>query len=379
MALKVLHIFHSINHSGAEMMYASSAHLFIEEGVELNALSTGDEIGTYVEIFKREGFTIFHMPLQRKWGIKYYLSILPYYISFYRFLVRERFDVMHIHRNHLFWLYALVGKFAGIKIILRTVHSVFRPRFYRWPSYFLARHFSKRILKVKITSIGQSVYENELNHFRNKTIVINNWYNDQVYKKWNLSSNTSLIQELGYNQDSFVLISVGSCLPQKRHNDIITALSILNLEIDNLYYLHIGTGALEEEEKKYARLLGVENIKFIGNVDNVVDYFKVASVFIMPSELEGLGLSAVEAMAMELPVIFYNSVGLKDLLDEKGTRGLLISKSVESLAEAVKIIYNDQKAASEMGKKAAKFVEKNYSMHKSVLKFIKLYRGEESI
>ena len=210
MQIKVLHIFNSINHSGAEIMYEAAAPIFIDNGCELFALSTGKTTGDFVDQFEKAGYTVFFLPRPKEYKFSYYINFFPHFFSFFKLTKNNKIDVVHIHKRHLFWLYALVAKIAGVKIIVRTVHNIFRPRFYRWPAYFLARHFSK-LLGVKITSISDSVYDNELRIFFNRTIKIYNWYdNRNFYPATTKFEKSNARKKLNLYENAIILVTVGS-------------------------------------------------------------------------------------------------------------------------------------------------------------------------
>ena len=76
--MKVAHIFNEINFSGAETMYASAAHLFQKENINLIAISTGKNKGNYVDIFEEKGFELFHKP------ITHFIKNIPLFIKYFK-------------------------------------------------------------------------------------------------------------------------------------------------------------------------------------------------------------------------------------------------------------------------------------------------------
>ena len=83
---------------------------------------------------------------------------------------------------------------------------------------------------------------------------------------------------------------------------------------ENSYLLLIGTGENKDFIKKKAIKLGIiNNVKFLGNRNDIPDLLMAMDAFVMPSLYEGLPISAVEAQA----------TGLKTYLSDK------ISKETE--------------------------------------------------
>lgn len=371
MKIKVLHIFDEIQFSGAELMYFASAKRFQSLGVEMHALAAGKKIGGFTSNFRDMGIPVIHRPMYR--SLKNRLLFIPYFLKFIRLCRDSKFQAVHIHRSHWFIWFALAAKIAGVPVVIRTVHNVFRPDT-RYLQHYLDRFFS-RIFGIKLTSISSSVEDNELSYFNNKTIRINNWYDsNRFYPKRSSNEKVQLRKELNLPEDKFILISVGSCLPQKGHKDILHALS--KLQDTNFHYVHLGTGVIHDEELELAKELELQNqISYLGNKNNVRDYLVASDIYLMPSQFEGLGISAVEAMGCEIPCIFYDVVGLRDLIPD-ANHGFLINPSIDDLKLAIQTLYaKDDAFRVKITKKAKEFVDVNFDMDRSTTKFTELYKG----
>jgi len=100
---------------------------------------------------------------------------------------------------------------------------------------------------------------------------------------------------------------------------------------------------------------------------------KDADVFVLPSYTENLGLSLVEAMACELPVIISNRVNIYEEI-QKYNAGIIINCDAEELANAIIHLYNNPQLREEMGIFGRKLVEEKYTWGKIVEQTIKCYR-----
>jgi len=91
--------------------------------------------------------------------------------------------------------------------------------------------------------------------------------------------------------------------------------------------------------KKLADRLGVMDcVEFIGWIppEKIKTYYRKASVFVMPSLMEGFGLVFLEAMAQGLPVIGGNVGGTAELIKE-GENGFLVDPGdVSTLGENIR-------------------------------------------
>lgn len=369
--IRVLHVFHRITYSGAEIMYANAASLFQDEGLQLLALSTAEDVGNFSENFEDEGYQIFHKPLPERITLG---SLVSYFRDFLNFLKEEKVDVLHIHKSKYFWIYGLCAWLCGIKIV-RTVHNVFKNRKVTWLKGYLERFTARSIFKMKFQSISKSVYNNELSYYKNPTILVHNWFDGKkFFPAVDSGEKTRLRSVLNIPESAFVIVSTGNCSQIKNHGDIIRALKIVDQDMEFIY-LHIGTGDHEHEEQDLARLSGLSNrIKFLGHKENVRDYLVMSDVFVMPSLFEGLGNAAVEAMACGVPTVLYNVQGLQDLIKDNDT-GYLIEPDHVVLAATILKVYRNRKEACKRAQNALTFVEGSFNMETCVENIIPLYRS----
>ena len=367
--MKVLHIFNEITFSGAEIMYAQAAPLFQREGFEILAFSTGPQKGDFTPDFKKKGITVIHQPINFKiLSLKWF----KYYFNLYHFLKKEKIKVLHIHRSDI--IFAAFIAFLAKTRCIKTQHSTFRNRWFTLPYAVAWRFVLRNFFHVIFQTIGESVYLNELNYYKNPSIKVNNWFNENQFYAPSTKEKINFRNQLGIARNVFVIISVGSCSECKNHHDIIKALSLVKDKM-KVIYLHLGKGSTEQEEKQLAISLCVsDSIRFLGKRNNVRDYLIAADLFVMTSQYEGLGNSALEAMACRTPCILYNSVGLRDLIKDNNN-GLLIERSHQLLADKILEIQKNQDLAYSRANNAFEFVDREFSMSVGVKKIIDLYRG----
>jgi L-malate glycosyltransferase len=85
-----------------------------------------------------------------------------------------------------------------------------------------------------------------------------------------------------------------------------------------------GTGPQETELRGQARALGLEErVEFLGHVTDTAGLYAQADALLMPSRFEGTPLTALEAMAMRLPIVASRLDGLAEILDS-GKDALLV-------------------------------------------------------
>lgn len=120
----------------------------------------------------------------------------------------------------------------------------------------------------------------------------------------------------------------------------------------------IGKGGDEPALKDFAALLGVENIDFKGQVEDIEAMWEDYHALILPSRSEGLPLSMVEAMSAGRPVIISNAGGNAEIIEE-GITAFIGHPNEESFGEAMERAWQRRDDWEEMGKAAAAYVTAN--------------------
>lgn len=122
----------------------------------------------------------------------------------------------------------------------------------------------------------------------------------------------------------------------KGHDRVIAALKRLAAAHPDLDYVIVGDGDDRARLEQLARQLGIaERVHFAGRVSDseLVDYYRLADVFVMPSTKEGFGIVFLEAAASGLPVIGGDADGSADPLAD-GARGAMVPAADEVALDA---------------------------------------------
>jgi len=111
-----------------------------------------------------------------------------------------------------------------------------------------------------------------------------------------------------------LLIHVSNFRPVKRVLDCIHILAEARKHAP-AHLLMVGDGPDRAPAQRLARDLHVDqHITFMGKQDHVERLFPQAHVLLMPSELEGFGLAALEGMACGVPAVATNVGGVPELV-----------------------------------------------------------------
>ena len=127
-----------------------------------------------------------------------------------------------------------------------------------------------------------------------------------------------------------VLVTVAHLVPRKGHEFVIGALQPVRVVYPDVVYFIVGRGPSEDYLRNLARDLRVaEAVRFCGYVasSDLPRYYGAADIHIMPStcsgDVEGFGISFIEAAACGTPSIGSRSGGIPDSIAD-GETGLLV-------------------------------------------------------
>jgi glycosyltransferase involved in cell wall biosynthesis len=157
----------------------------------------------------------------------------------------------------------------------------------------------------------------------------------------------SLRSSWGMNDKHFVVGLLGAPTHEKGHDVAVAAVEQLKVRMPNLKLVH----AVTEDPSHAAKNLAAANqVHRLVGVKTLAEFFPGLDLFVMPSRSEGLGSSALWAMAYGLPVVATRVGGLPEIVTENETGWLIPPDSPDALAEAIVRAAKDRKLLTEYGR-----------------------------
>jgi len=174
-----------------------------------------------------------------------------------------------------------------------------------------------------------------------------------------------------------VVGAVARLSPEKGLDTLLRAAARLIQGGASLRVVLAGEGPQRARLVRLAERLGIgERVEFRGEVphEQVPAVLAELDLFVMPSRAEGFGVAALEAQAMELPVVASRVHGIPDVVED-GRTGLLVPPGdVERLAEAIGRLAGDAALRGTMGRAGRAFVEERYRWEENAAQMERLYR-----
>jgi len=178
-------------------------------------------------------------------------------------------------------------------------------------------------------------------------------------------------RELGIDDKSIVIITVGELNANKNHSQVLRAL--YKLRKTNFHYLIVGTGEDELKLKKAVKEFSLENkVSFLGFRKDIPELLSATDIFILTSRREGLPRAILEAMAVGLPIIATNVRGNRDLV-KHGENGFLVHlNNIEQTARTIMYLIESEELRTSMSEKSKDLV-KLYDLENIVTQMRKIY------
>jgi L-malate glycosyltransferase len=170
-----------------------------------------------------------------------------------------------------------------------------------------------------------------------------------------------------------VLMHVSNFRPVKRVRDVVGIYARVAKRIPSVLVM-VGDGPDRIVAQEEARLLGVEkDVFFLGKLDAVAPLLAGADLFLLPTQSESFGLSALEALACGVPVIGTRAGGLPEVVEDGVTGALRGVGEVDEMADAAIRILSDADLWSRMSAAGAADARRRFSLDDIVSRYEALY------
>lgn len=202
--------------------------------------------------------------------------------------------------------------------------------------YLITLGANSKLIKVVYNSIN-------LNHFKSSG---NENQKKELIKKYNLKNKK-------------VILFYGQLVERK--NPTLLLRSFKSLKNKNLVLLIVGSGQRKEHLNKLILEERIKNAYVINDPgDNeILAYYDVADIFVLPSKQEVWGLVVNQAMAKGLAVVVSDNVGCtRDLIVHKKTGMIFPSGNEKRLTESLTTLIENKNLLKNIGVNAKAYVQK---------------------
>ena len=297
------------------------------------------------------------------------------WLRVFRFFKSYNADIMHTNHTMTGIVCRLLAKLLGTKAIIHVMPN-------NMTNYSIPVRFINALLSLFTTQtvlVGPSVYNSycffERMMVRGRYKIIYNGVNIEKVEKRHLDKNL-LRNHLNLSPEDFIIITVARLVPHKRQNVIIESVSKALDKFPNIKYVMIGDGPSKQELVSQVANKGIQKrVLFTGLIpqEQVFDYMWASDLYVMASEMEGLCVAFLQAMAAGLPSVVSDIPSFLELVRD-GERGRVFPlNNSQILAEIIVEAVSNPIKFRTYGENARKEIKENFSIKKTARRYADLY------
>ncbi len=182
--------------------------------------------------------------------------------------------------------------------------------------------------------------------------------------------------EFGFEPQAPVILFAGRLAEQKRVDDLLKAVDLLQHVQPDLRTLIVGEGPLRERLEHTARAYDLASrVCFLGHRSDVPRLMAAADAVVLPSSYEGLPNVVLEAMRFRKPVVATAAPGTTELVVDQETGLLVPVGNAMLLARAIRDLVRDPALARRLGEAGRGRVETYFRADAMVAHFADLYEN----
>jgi glycosyltransferase involved in cell wall biosynthesis len=350
-------------YSGEQIHVAKLAAALSEKGYLVDILTCGADEGLKKEekdLERMNGVTVKRLS---KWRGVYTVWLLGYLLAFGR-----QYNLMHAHTT----LSAIAMNMASWFTRVPTVVTVHASRVFE--TSWTLRKLLDRVVFLE-TKYSQEITVSE--HFLKARNV-----NDHVLLIPNgMDTEPFDLVKIEKSPERFETLFVGRLVHEKGVDVLLRATKKL-IESNEFiksrkdFTLHlVGEGYERSDLEKMAEKLGISKyLRFHGKVtgEALVELYKGADLFVLPSRFEGLPLTLLEACAAKLPILATNVGDNRKLVLENVNGHLVQPDDEEELAYYLEYFALNP-GLEQMGEASYDLVQQEYNWESSMQKILRVY------
>ena len=366
--LKVLQVIPKLGYGGAEIGCYDLAHYLYENDCSSYIVTSG---GTLTKYINRKKVKLIRLPVQSKNPILILLNAIILTII----ILILNINIVHARSRAPAWSCLIATKITGRKFVT-TFHGTFNFKS-NIKKFYNSVMVRSNLIIAGSNFIFSHINENYSKYLKpeKKFLVIFRGINTDYYdpKKIKEQDEVQLINKWKIDKEKKVILLPARITVWKGHEIFLEALNKLKINEPQKKFIAVILGSDQGRKiykKRLIRLVEqyrlINDVIFIDNFELMPIAYKISDIVISSSiEPEAFGRVAVEAQAMEKPIIASNIGGSNETIIDEKTGFLYPAGNSDILSQKLSHIFdlNDETLKS-MGIEGRKNVIKKFNVEK---------------
>lgn len=315
---------------------------------------------------QQEGITV-----RRLWCLYYpHLHLSTALAALFLFLLFQgrHFHVWHIHQYGMHAvLVAILGKLLRRPVVLKLTNSKDHGITQVTNDLCLAgaaRAWLQEIDAVVATTRETRAEAQAFGIADDRVHLVGNGVDTKTFHPRCGSDRRDLRKRLGVDATGLVVF-VGRLSKQKNPDGLLRAWKLAVPKLPTGWKLVlIGDGPMRTEVEVFIEQERLrDTVLSKGMQSNVESWLEAADVYVLPSHIEGLSNTLLEAMASGLPVVSTRVSGVRETIEEVGAGLVVDVGQMDQLAGALIRLAHDSSLRDQMGRVGRSLIVKNYSIN----------------
>ncbi|MBK6267189.1 glycosyltransferase family 4 protein [Marivirga sp. S37H4] len=309
-------------------------------------------------LIKKEDVNVIPLPFNGKLDNKTRKSVR-------KLIAKENIEIINAQASNDRYLGPLINLFRKEKVLIvqtRRQHPKQMPGINQFLQNIFNNYFSDYLVTVS-HELKRIFVERGIKPAKIKVIHNGTPTNQYVF---NNELSNSLKHNLGYREDDII---IGCVARYKNQPQLVKALQYLPKEWKVLY-VGLDEESYRERFPNEPDILDVpQEVICTGIIEDkaeVIQYYTLMNVNVLPSTMDGFGLTLVESMAMGTPVVATNYSGIKDVVQHEENGLLYENENYEDFAEQIKKAVSDQQLRKKIIKKGYETAFEKFSIENTI-------------
>lgn len=280
---------------------------------------------------------------------------IPFIWRLKRILEKERPDIVHLHSRRGADVFGgIAARIAKVPVVYsRRVDNPESPGWVR----IKYRLFDKVVAiskGIRQVLLAEGVPGDKIECVPSAVDI--NRYAHGCDRQW-------FMNEFSLPQSCRVLAMVAQLIPRKGHRLLLEVLPEILQGFPDVHMLLFGKGAMEEElSRALVSPVYQGRVRLAGFRDDLERIMPCLHALVHPAEMEGLGVSLLQAAAAGIPIVGTNVGGIPEIVYD-GVNGYLVPpRSSAALSKALNHLLSDNNAARAMGEQGRRIVVESFSI-----------------
>lgn len=301
-----------------------------------------------VDAARKLGISVITMPMRGRFD--------PAAIwQLYRFMRKQRIDIMHTHSGIDSWLGALAAKLAGVPIV-RTRH-LFLPL--KRSGLNFVHYLTDCVFSLG--EIMRTMLVKECGFPPERVVSIPTGIDFGRFRP--TRERESVRSELGIAPDEFFILIVGVIRGVKKHDVALRAFRKVLDQFPQARLVLAGDGPMRQEIEQLAAELQLgANMLFLGHRDDVADLMNAADVLLLTSRSEAQSQALTQGAGLGLPIVATRVGGVPEVVLHEETGLLAAAGDEPAIAAALLRMAQNRAWAKSLGERGKVHALANYSL-----------------